>query len=98
MSEKEKVWRHLKLKFVLLSIVLGVLTTLISGVIENPPRVGAVDTAYYGYPFVWRIVALNFGLNVRYLNLFVDVVFWFAISLLALVLVHDFYFREPTYE
>ncbi|MEM3627857.1 MAG: hypothetical protein QXJ11_06190 [Candidatus Bathyarchaeia archaeon] len=98
MSEKERVWRLLKSKFVLSSIVLGVLITLIGGVIENPPRVGAVDATYYGYPFVWRIVVANFGLDIRYLNLLVDVIFWFAISLLALVLVHDFYYREPIYE
>jgi hypothetical protein len=98
MSEKERVWKSLKKKIVFLSVFLGVLIALIVGFIENPPRVGYVDATYYGYPFIWRVVKSNSNVDVRYFYLFIDAIFWFAVSLLALIVMHNFYYREPSYE
>jgi hypothetical protein len=94
----EKAKKSLKQKFLLLSVIVGIATSLITGLAENPPALGEADTTYYGYPFVWVVAKANTAMQIRYVYLFIDAIFWVAASFLILSLIMEFYFREPAYD
>ena len=72
------------MKFLLLATVAGVILSLGTGLIENTPQVGLVDTTYYGYPLVWRITKpYDLLIEIRYPSLVVDVVFWVFLIILV---------------
>ena len=73
-----------KLKFAVGAMVLGVLVALATGIVENPPEASIIGARYYGYPLIWRFTLTNSS-EFRFVNLALDVSFWFAISLIAFV-------------
>lgn len=75
-----------RLKILVGAVVLGVLVSLATGIIENPPEAGIIGARYYGYPLAWRFNLVN-STEFRFTNLAVDVSFWFAISLIALIII-----------
>jgi hypothetical protein len=90
----DKARKRLKPRFLLFSVIIGIAVSLITGLAENSPLVGEVDTTYYGYPFVW-IIAKTITMEMRYIYLLIDAIFWVAVSFLILILINEFYYREP---
>jgi len=85
--------RYFSWKFPVFAIVVGICLTFITGLTENPPLVATIDTTNYGYPFVWYIVK-GFSpaspVEIRYIFLIIDMVFWSAVAFLLLVLTDVF--------
>jgi hypothetical protein len=96
MSDKAR--KRLRPQFLFFSLIVGIAISLITGLAENPPLVGEVDTTYYGYPFVWIIAKTNSPMEMRYIYLIIDAIFWVATSFLILNLINEFYYREPAYD
>ena len=67
--------------------VSGILVSLASGAIENPPEASIIGARYYGYPFVWRVtmITMNNTTDFRFANLAIDILFWITIFFIALV-------------
>lgn len=67
------------------SIVLGVLISLATGVVENPPEASIIGATYYGHPLAWRVImtTINNTTNFIYANLAIDALFWAIISFIA---------------
>lgn len=88
------VRKHMR-KFLLFAVIIGTPTSLITGLIENPPSVGIIDATYYGYPIVWRIAKLSSPTEIRYIYLLVDTTFWSAVAFLILGIINAFSTRKP---
>ena len=75
------------LKHLFEAAVCGVLVSLATGAIENPPEASIIGARYYGYPFVWRVemITMNNTIDFRFANLAIDVLFWITIFFIALV-------------
>ncbi|MBU7013574.1 MAG: hypothetical protein HXS52_11350 [Theionarchaea archaeon] len=69
------------------SIVIGVIITLVTGVINTTPS-GLVGATWYGWPFAWRIVpvVLNPVSNYDIPKLVADLVVWIVVALVLLVI------------
>ena len=79
--------RILRFKLLVVAIVCGVLISLATGLVENPPEASIIGAKYYGYPLVWRVVIISLTTSVdfRFISLAVDMVFWIVFSFLALI-------------
>ena len=69
------------------AVVCGVLVSLATGAIENPPEASIIGARYYGYPLVWRVtmITMNNTTDFRFANLAVNILFWIIILLIASV-------------
>jgi len=69
------------------AVVCGVLVSLATGAIENPPEASIVGARYCGYPLAWRVemIIMNNTTDFRFGNLAVDILFWITLSFIALV-------------
>lgn len=67
--------------------VCGVLVSLATGAIENPPEASIIGARYYGYPLVWRVtmITMNNTTDFRFANLAADILFWMIILFVASV-------------
>ena len=88
------VRKYMNWKFLLFALIIGILTSLITGLITNTPLVGEIDVTYYGYPFVWRIAKLSSFTEIRYIYLIIDAIFWSAVAFLMLILINTFVTRK----
>lgn len=68
------------------AVVCGVLVSLVTGVIENPPEASIIGARYYGYPLVWRVTMTLQPTELRFTDLAIDALFWIVISFLALII------------
>jgi hypothetical protein len=70
------------------AIICGVLVSLASGLVENPPGASIIGARYYGHPLVWRVVIISLTTRVdfRFTSLVTDMVFWIAAIFLALII------------
>jgi len=76
-------WRSL-----VLVVVIGVCIGLFTGIVENrPSEIGIPEDKYHGFPLVWRITHTGLPDEYRFLELFVDCLFWFVIVLIIVLLV-----------
>ena len=78
--------KTLRLRSLVGAIVLGVLVSLASGLVENPPEASITIATYYGYPLVWRVTMTFQPTEFKFASLAIDVIFWFAISFVALII------------
>lgn len=78
----------------LFAVIIGSLVSLITGLIENPPIVGLVDSTYYGYPLVWRVAQLSSQTQFKYFYLIVDAAFWSFTAALVLLLIYFFHAKD----
>jgi len=69
------------------AVVCGVLVSLATGAIENPPEASIIGARYYGYPLAWRVemITMNNTTDFRFTNLAIDILFWLIISFMALL-------------
>jgi hypothetical protein len=65
----------------LVSVVVGVAITLISGLIQTPMAHLGVDVVYWGMPLPWtmRVIPTQFQ-SIDWLNLIADLAFWVIIA------------------
>lgn len=80
--------KTLRLRVLAGAIVLGVLVSLASRLVENPPEARIIGAKYYGYPLVWRVdmITLTNTITFRFTSLAIDIIFWFAISFVVLII------------
>ena len=73
-------------------IICGVLISLITGVIENPPEASIIGAKYYGHPLVWRItmITLNISTSFKFANLLIDFLFWITFCFVIFLMVKFF--------
>jgi len=77
-------------RVVILSVIGGVILTLLTGLISNTPPM-FVGATHYGYPLAWLVQLVlapeYFPWQVNVLNLIVDIVIWIIIvGIIATVL------------
>ena len=74
------------------AIICGVLTSLITGIIENPPEASIIGAKYYGHPLVWRItmITLNISTSFKFTNLLIDIIFWITFFFTTFLIVKFF--------
>lgn len=75
--------RSLKVKSIAVAVILGLLISLITGLLPNESEMSIPEITRYGYPFVWLVTNLNGPTDYIISNLALDVVFWVAISIIA---------------
>lgn len=65
----------------LVSVVVGVVITLISGLIQTPMGHLGIDVVYWGIPLPWtmRVIPTQFQ-SIDWFNLAADLVFWVVIT------------------
>ena len=79
-------------KSLLGAVFCGVLVSLITGVIENPPQYSIIGARHYGFPLVWRVTMVTMPEYIQYtfINLAVDAFVWVVVSLVALMFLMRF--------
>jgi hypothetical protein len=77
------------LLIILASVVVGIVITLISGLVQTPMAQLGVDVVYWGIPLPWtmRVIPTHFQ-SIDWFNFLADSVFWVAVSLVAAGLVY----------
>ena len=70
------------------AIMFGILVSLATGLIENPPEASIIGARYYGFPLAWRITRITITnyTDFRFTNLALDAAFWITLSLSALII------------
>lgn len=76
----------LKRRYLLVTILSGVLASLATGLVENSPEFSVIGYRYYGYPLVWRVTKTLQPAEFKLVNLLIDVLFWTAVAFSALIL------------
>ncbi len=76
----------LRLKSLLGAIACGVLLSLATGLVENPPEASIIGFTYHGYPLVWRITKTLQPTEFRFTSLAIDTAFWITISFFVFIL------------
>lgn len=74
-------------KMLILAVIVGVVITLITGVINTTPS-DLVGASWYGWPFVWRIVPVVPDPVASYnIAKFIgDVIVWFIVAFVIMFL------------
>jgi len=67
--------------------VCGVLVSLATGAIENPPEASIIGARFYGWPLIWRVtmITMNKTTDFKFANLAIDILFWITILFIASV-------------
>ena len=83
------------MRSLVVAMVLGVLVSLASGLVENPPD-SIIGAKYYGYPLVWRVdmITLTNTITLRFTSLAIDIIVWFAISFVVLIILEKIAFSS----
>ena len=70
------------------AIFCGVVMSLFTGMVENPPQYSIIGAKHYGFPLVWRVTMVTMPEYIQYTfaNLAIDAFFWAVVSLVALML------------
>ena len=77
----------LESKFVLTSIILGILISFATRLIPNESVVGVPEIKRYGHPLFWLITNLNEPSDYVITNLIIDIVLRVTISFISLFLI-----------
>jgi hypothetical protein len=75
------------LRYTIGALFCGVLVSLFTGIIENPPQASIVGARYYGYPLVWRVTMTLHPDEMSFASLAIDALFCIAISFVVLIIV-----------
>ena len=73
---------------VLVSVVAGLVITLITGLINVTPM-QLVGATWHGWPFPWFYVIVYPGspISINWLNLIGDIIVWFVIALIVALVI-----------
>ena len=78
----------IRLRSIVMAIVCGLLLSLATGLVENPPQEASIMRfKYYGHPLAWRVTDIFGPTEYRLNSLAVDAAFWIIISFLAVILI-----------
>ena len=79
------------------SVVCGILVSLVTGAVENPPRASIIGATYYGYPLVWRVVmsTITSATDYRLINFVIDTIFWMIAFFLAWIFLQKIATHSP---
>ncbi|MFQ6064629.1 MAG: hypothetical protein ACE5L6_04055 [Candidatus Bathyarchaeia archaeon] len=77
----------LRLRSIVVAIVCGLLLSLATGLVENPPDGSIIGYRSYGYPLVWRVTKTLQPTEYGWTSLALDTAFWIAVSLLVVIIV-----------
>jgi len=78
----------IRLRSIVMAIVCGLLLSLATGLVENPPQEASIMRfKYYGHPLAWRVTDIFGPTEYRLDNLAIDAAFWIIISFLAVILI-----------
>ncbi len=71
---------------VVYGVIIGLVITLITGVINTTPY-GLVGATWYGFPAAWRIVLVTAtpATNYHIVNFILDWIFWIVVALVLLM-------------
>lgn len=79
-DNSNKIW-----EFLAYSLIIGIIITLLTGLIPNQPEITLPESRFYGYPLYWLIRAPLIQKTDIIMSYFlIDLVFFWGISLLAL--------------
>ena len=69
------------LRNLFVAVVCGVLVSLATGAVENPPEASITGARHYGYPLAWRVemITMNNTIDFRFANLAMDILFWITV-------------------
>ena len=82
------ILQTLRLRSLVVAIVCGLLLSLATGLVENPPEeVSIMRFKYYGHPLVWRVSDIFGPTAYRFDSLAVDAAFWITISFIAVIII-----------
>lgn len=86
-----------RLRLLALSMVCGIIVTVLSGLFEHDFEGGMLGAKSFGYPWVWRsnIVQSATASIVRFDNLAADMAFWLITFFVVLLFVERFVFKRP---
>lgn len=76
----------LRFKSLVVAMFCGVLVSLATGFVENPPEASIIGFKYYGYPLVWRVTKTLQPTEFRFASLAIDAAFWITISFLVSII------------
>ena len=81
------VSRTIMLRSLIVAIVCGLLLSLVTGLVENPPEeVSIMRFKYYGHPLAWRVIDIFGPTEYKFDSLAIDAAFWITISFLAVII------------
>jgi len=83
---EELALQALRLRSLVVATLCGILLSLATGLVENPPEASVIGSRYYGYPLAWRVTRTLQPADLNLINLAVDALLWFVISLLAVII------------
>jgi len=77
----------IRLRSVVVAIVCGLLLSLATGLLENPPKEASIMRfRYYGHPLTWRVTDIFGPTEYKFDNLAMDAVFLITISFFVVIL------------
>lgn len=76
----------LRFRSLVAAIVCGLLLSLATGLVENPPDASIMIHKYFGHPLVWRVTKIFEPTEYRFDALSINTAFWVAISFLAVII------------
>lgn len=85
-----KIIKSIRRPHLLAVVIGGILISLATGSIENPPEASIIGARYYGYPLVWRVttITINYTTYFKFTELALDILFWTTILFLAFLAIH----------
>ncbi len=86
---KNLTTRILPKKSIVWIVLGGILSSIATGFIENPPEASITGAKYHGYPRVWRITHVPQTFQpIKYLlsELLIDIIFWSVVVLIVFIL------------
>ncbi len=78
--------QSLRFRSLVVAIVCGLLLSLATGLVENPPDASITIHKYFGHPLVWRVTKIFEPTEYRFDALSINTAFWVAISFLAVII------------
>jgi len=75
-------------KSLLGAIFCGMMASLVTGIMGNPPEANIIGAAYYGFPLAWRVTMITIPpyTTIRFASLAIDALFWIVVSFVALTI------------
>jgi hypothetical protein len=75
-------------KSLLGAIFCGIMASLVTGIVENPPEANIIGATYYGFPLVWRVTMITMPsyTNILFASLAIDALFWIMVSYVVLTI------------
>ncbi|PTD94273.1 hypothetical protein C9439_02975 [archaeon SCG-AAA382B04] len=81
---------NFKKKDYIITLFIGIISTVLLGLVKNGPKIGIPEIKYYGYPLSWRATITFQPQRFIILNFLIDFLFWVAIFGIVIFLLNKF--------